>query len=437
MRSHRELRRTGGFIARFFTDTLIRQVKDPRSLQGRRIKTITARLKLVCLALASGCKGLRDAEALSERMATDVRRIVGILERIADTSMRDLLVAFDPNELCKLLWVTGYDAIRRKAIRVNELFPWGVASLDGKYPTVRDVGDNENQAVSKFLQVHHDKETGEGLFGVVRVITCVLISAASRPIISATPVPGNTNEVGHFTKALGDLVRVYGRHIRVILYDAGAASLKNATAVVRAGKDYVFQIADPGWVMYQTVELLLKDVKPAHRTEETSGRRRVVRVLSMLPVSKTKKNLTMWPSAKTIIKVYSETYVDGVLDSSRTRYFVTSLEESALEPEKWLKLIVARWGVEIAHQILDCALLEDDRPWITSDANGTLSVMLLRRLVYTILALYKSVTMRSEENRLMTWNELMSQIKDTLEWAQGKVLDGLRPRTFAVPPALA
>ena len=61
-------------------------------------------------------------------------------------------------------------------------------------------------------------------------------------------------------------------------------------------------------------------------------------------------------------------------------------------------------------------------------AIGALVVMLFRRLVYTLMTLYKSVSLRSDENRQMTWRELMEQIKDTLEWAQGKLLDGLRPR---------
>lgn len=78
-----------------------------------------------------------------------------------------------------------------------------------------------------------------------------------------------------------------------------------------------------------------------------------------------------------------------------------------------------------------------DRPWITSDAHGTLVVMLLRRLVYTVLTLFKSVSLRSDENRLMPFRELFEWIKDTLKWAPESATSGLRARIFAVPPALA
>lgn len=411
-------------------------VSDPRSKRGRLWKNATPLLRTTCVGLAAGCKGLAELERLTKKMPNKVRKLIGINRFVPDTTLRDYLRKIDPYDICKLIWIAGYDAIRRKAIRTSSEFPWGAMSMDGKYPTVRDVGDGED-GPDRYLQVHHDKATGESLYGVIRVITGVLITAVGRPLLGATPVPGNTNEQGHFKQAFGELVRVYGRYFRVVLYDAGAASLANADAVTKAGKHYVFQIANPRWVMYQTLELLLSGVAVAARTEEVKGRKRFVRMLTMKTVHDTGRSLTLWSHTRTILKVYSETYEDGVLESTKTRYFVTSLAASELSAEKWLELIVLRWGVETVHQILDCAFEEDAHPWITSDANGALVLMLLRRLVYTLMTLYKSVTLRSDENRQMTWPELMEQIRDMLEWAQGKLLDGFRPRTFAVPKALA
>ena len=436
METTRTLRRTAGFIGRFFCNALFRPVVDPRSERGRRWKIVLPLLKVAALGLAAGCKGLRDVEKLTEKMSRPMRKLVGIARRVPDTTLRDLLCMLNPHDLCRLIWIVGYDAWRRKALRMLPDFPWGAMSLDGKYPTVRDVGEGEHGA-DAHLQVHHDKDTQEPLYGVIRVITAVLVTAVGRPLLGATPVPGDTNEQGHFMQALGDLVRIYGRLFRVVLYDAGAASLANANAVLKAGKDYFFQIADPRWVMYQTIELLLRDVTPAFRSEEVSGGRRVVRVLTMRSVTDTGTSLTLWSHTRTIFKVYSETYEDGVLKSTRTRYFVSSLAATELSGEKWLKLIVLRWGVETVHQILDGAFDEDDRLWITEHANGALVVMLLRRLVYTVMTLYKSVTLRSEENREMTWADLMAQIRDTVKWAHAEAVAGLRPRTFTLPPALA
>lgn len=436
MREARTLRRTAGFISRYFSDALFQFVADPRSKRGRRWKSALPLLKATCVGLAAGCTGTLGVEKLTQRMTRKARKLIGINRFVPDTTLRDYLCKLDPYDICKLIWIAGYDAIRRKAIRTSSQFPWGAISMDGKYPAVRDIGEGTD-GTNRFLQVHHEEGTRRPLYGVIRVITGVMISAVGRPILGATPVPGSTNEQGHFKQALGELVRAYGRYFRVVLYDAGAASNTNAKAVLTAGKQYFFQIADPRWVMYQTIELLLSDAAPGTCSEEVKGNKRTVRSLTLLPVKKTGKNLTIWEHVQTAFKVHSETYEDGVLTGTKTRYFVSSLSASELSAEKWLELVVLRWGVETAHQILDVAFAEDRHPWITSDANGALVVMLLRRLVYTLMTLHKSVTLRSEDNREQPWRDLMEQIKDTLEWADGKLLDGLRCRRFAVPPALA
>lgn len=420
-----------GLIIRFFSDALLRVVIDPRGEQGRRWKSCLPLLKAVLLGLACGCKGLKEVEELTAEMPNSVRKLAGIPGRVPDTTLRDFLCMLDPQSLSALLYIIGYDAWRRKAFHAVGDFPWGVLSLDGKYPVIRDTD------TSTYLQVHHG-ETGEALYGMLRTITATLITADGRPVLGAVPVPGDTNEQGSFQQALGDMVRIYGRLFRVVMYDAGAASMENADAVLKAGKQYFFEIADPRWVMYQTVALVLKDQPPAVRDEDVvSSRKRIVRTLTMASVKPTAKNLTIWRHVKTIVKVYSETFEDGVLKGSLTRYYVTSLASSELPAEKWLRLIIMRWGVETSHQILDDAFAEDDRPWITADAQGALAVMLLRRVAYTIMTLYRSVTQRSDDNRAQPFRKLMEWLKDTLKWPNVEEFSGLRTRGFAVPPALA
>jgi hypothetical protein len=344
--------------------------------------------------------------------------------------MRDFLCRLDPNALGELLSVLGYDAWRRKALVPDSRFPWGILTMDGKYPSIRAT----DQAT--YLQVRHDA-TGTATHGLVRTITATLIGAG-RPILAATPVHGDSNEQGDFQKAFGDLVRIYGRLFGLVMYDAGAASRANADAVRKAGKHYFFQVADERWTMVQTLELLLADRAPVACDEELiSQRERVVRHLSVVPLGKTKKNLTLWKHAKTGLKVCTHIYTDGALTSTSTRYFVTSLEASELAGEQWLELVVLRWGVETVHQILDDAFAEDKRPWITKDAVGALSVMLLRRVAYTVLTLFRSVTLRSEEKREQPFRKIMEWLKDAVKWPNSEDLEGLRPRRFALPPALA
>lgn len=429
MAAKRTVRRMAGLIVGYFSDALLCRVVDPRHQRGRRWRSCLPLLRAVLLGLACGCKGLAELEELTAELHIGVRRLLDIPRRIPDTTLRDFLCQLGPDSLGELLHVLGYDAWRRKALLPDEDFPWGIATLDGKYPAIRDT------EASTYLQARHD-ESGVAVYGLLRVITATLVGAG-RPILGATPVRGDSNEVASFQQAFGDLVRIYGRLFRVVMYDAGAASLPNADAVRAAGKHYFFQVADPRWVMYQTLELLLADQTPAVRDEEVvSERVRVVRSLSWVSLRPTEKNLTVWGHARTALKVYSETYEDGVLKGTRTRYFITSLESSELPAEKWLRLVVLRWGVETVHQILDEAFAEDERPWITADAEGALAVMLLRRAAYTILTLYRSVTQRGEDNRLQPFRKLMEWLKDALKWPNAEDLQGLRRRRFAVPPAL-
>jgi hypothetical protein len=436
MPSPRKVRRIAAFVARYFPDGLLRLIVDARSLRGRRWKILMPLLRVALVGLACGCHGLGEVEEMTEDMPRWVRKLLGIGRKLPDTTLREVLCQLDPNDLCDLLVVVGYDAWRRKALRHDDQLPWGVLSLDGKYPTVRDTGESERGRY-EFLQVHHD-EAGSPSHGTVRTITCSLITAAGRPILGAVPVPGDTNEVGHFQKAFGDMVRMYGRLFRVVMYDAGGASQGNAKAVLAAGKQFVIQIADPNWVMYRTVEMLFKAREPdIVEEQEESSDKLVVRYLTLLPVRRTRKNLTIWKEVNCVVKVYSETYEYGELAGTKTRYYVSSLAATELTPTQWLKLTILRWGVESCHQILDTAFLEDKRPWVTADAQGALAVMLLRRVVYTTLTLFRSVTLRSEDHRLMPWRKLMKWLRQALEWPNPVDVEDLRPRTFAVPPALA
>jgi hypothetical protein len=81
-----------------------------------------------------------------------------------------------------------------------------------------------------------------------------------------------------------------------------------------------------------------------------------------------------------------------------------------LTPQHWLLVIRRHWGVETSHQILDTAFAEDDHSWIEANPRAALVVALLRRIAYTLLALFRSVTQRSDARRAVPWKTLMSEI---------------------------
>jgi hypothetical protein len=183
----------------------------------------------------AGRKGLAEAEALSNEMSKAMRRLLSIPRRIPDTTLRDILCRLCPNELRKVIHATIKAAWRRKALKPVG-FPFNAVSMDGK-GTALPAWD------FLYAQRHVHEKTG-ALFGLLRTVTSCLVTAAGAPCIDAMPIPARTNEMGEFQHAFGELVRLYGRLFRLVIYDAGAASWDNAKAVLKAGKDYLFRLKD-------------------------------------------------------------------------------------------------------------------------------------------------------------------------------------------------
>ncbi len=223
----------------------------------------------------------------------------------------------------------------------------------------------------------------------------------------------------HFQAAFASVLERYAGLFDVVTYDAGALSEANGAAVVKANKDYVFRLRGDQRTMYKLAEEMLDPADAVARTIDVlDSRTTVTRTLTLVAVDPSwghgegkGPDETVWTHARTFLRIDSEKVRDGVVVESETRMSVSSMEPSRLTPKQWMQLVRAHWGVENNnHHTLDTAFAEDDRPWIEADANGMLAVLVLRRIAYTILALYRSVTQRSEENRATRWRDLMHSI---------------------------
>lgn len=141
---------------------------------------------------------------------------------------------------------------------------------------------------------------------------------------------------------------------------------------------------------------------------------------------------SIWLHAKAFLSVEYVKVKHGVVVEQDERMYVTSLDPKRLSPAEWLRLVRCHWGVENNnHHTLDTAFAEDDRPWIEADANGMLAVLVLRRIAYTILALFRSVTLRSEDARATRWRALLAWVQDTLVAAAPEHTMNLRVREVA------
>jgi hypothetical protein len=321
-------------------------------------------------------------------------------------------------------------AHRRKAL-VPEGLPFGVVAIDGKGTSLPSCDDHYAQR-----QSHGD---GANLVGLVRTATCTLIRSRAKPCIDVLPIPADTNEMGCFPAVLDRLIAAYSGIdlFRMITYDAGACSEHNAAVVRARSLHYLFGLKGSQPTLFTEAQRLLGSL-PAPRAEaETAdilgGQRTVLR---RVYITEQMAGFHGWEHRRTVLRVEAETLdAKGRRIAHENRYFVASLPASRLSSKQWLLLVRLHWGVENnCHHTLDTAFDEDDRPWIESSPRGMLVVAILRRLAYTLLALFRSITQRSDDRRGTPSLDLLRWFYNAIISATDDDLAALRPRPLARAP---
>jgi len=379
----------------------------------------------------AGCHGLAELETLTERLSVGARRLLRLPRRLPDTTARDVVCRLKHEELRACLHRVVHAARRRKALD-PPLLPFQVVSMDGKVTALPSWDDA--------LVQRQTPEEGAP-YGLLRTMTCALVSAPGRPCIDAIAIPATTNEVGHFQAAFAELVATYGDLFRLITYDAGGSSEVNGAAVVAAGKDYVFRLKNESWYMHRMASQLCDaDDVAAETVDVLDNQTTVTRRLVVVPVQRhwaygkgaqgpMHPDESIWSHTKTFLRIESIKRVSDEVVAREVRFWNSSLGHDVLTPAQWLEALRSHWGVENNnHHTLDTAFAEDDRPWITGDARGTLAVLVLRRIAYTLLTLFRSVTQRSDERRNTRWRVLLSWVRDTLVGVTEDEVAGLRRR---------
>ena len=402
------------------------EIDDPRDRRGRRWR-LGSLLGAAVLGLLAGCNSLVEVEALTEDLSPATRQRSGLQRRVPDTTRHNLLCQLQPQQVLPVLHRVGHAAHRRHALAPDEL-PFGVLSLDGQNTAV-PAGDD-------YYAQRQSRDDGHCL-GMVRTISAVLVSSPARPYLNVTPVPASTNEVGIFTRAIDEVISTYRRAdlFPAVGYDAGACSKDNAAYVRSHSLHYVFGLKGTQPTLLDEAKRLL-----AHRTAEqcdaSSEDLDHATVVRRVFLSEIGSGYDGWESLRTVVRVQTETRdPGGRVTKCEARYFLSSLPLRRLSAGQWLLLIRRHWRVETAHQILDTAFDEDAHPWIVACPRATVLVAILRRIAYTLLSLFRSVTQRSAEARAMPWKRLLRHVSNTLVSATAEQLHGLRRHRLAPVPS--
>lgn len=421
----RRVRRVAGLLRVRLPELDLEGVPDPRAREGRW--SLAQILRAALVGMMAGCRSLAETEELTESLSTTARRMLRLPRRLADTTMRDVLCRVSLDGLRAVLHRAVRAAWRRKALEPMGL-PIGVVALDGKVTALPTLNHPliQNQLPEVGLP-----------YGLARTVTCALVSAVGRPCIDAIPIPATTNEMGHFQTAFQSLLETYGALFQMVTYDAGALSEANGAAVVAAGKDYLFTLKNEHRTMLKlATEILDPHEVAAQSSDVLDDQTTVFRSLSLLPVDPSwgygagkGPEESVWRHARTFLRLESVKRRAGVVVENEVRYFVSSRAPQGLTAGEWLYVVRAHWGVENNnHHTLDTAFAEDHRPWIEADANGMLAMLLLRRIAYTLLTLFRAKTLRSDDHRTTRWRVLLRWVRDALVALAAEHIENLRPR---------
>lgn len=419
-------RRLIGMLRARLPDAALAEVEDRRKSRGKRWP-LEVLLRSLVVALMAGCKSLLDLERLTASLSPAARKQLRIWRRIPDTTLRTVCCRVYPSELRKAIHRLVRAAHRRKALAPVGL-PFGVVALDGK-------ASGLSGCDTHFAPPHTGNARGEPV-GILRSVTCALISSAPKLIIDAV-AQGPCNEMTTFRDAFLQLVHTYGslNLFRLITYDAGACSKRNAALVREHGYHYFFALKKPQKALLPRAQSLLAELQPndAQATTEDvlGGGRRVVRRLYITECMAG----FCWDHLRAVLRVQSQTFDrNGRLIAHEDRYFVTSLARSELTDPQWLRLVRLHWAVENeCHGTLDVAFQEDQHLWIEKDPHGAFVILLLRRIAFNLLALFRSVTQRAPQRRAVAWKTLMYALTFALITLDARDCAGLRARALPAP----
>jgi hypothetical protein len=426
-------RRVAGTLGARLPELQLEDVPDPRHERGRKWSLATM-LRATTAGIMAGCQSLAAVEHLTDEMSLPMRRQLGIARRLPDTTLRDTLVCLDPQELRRPLQRQAKAAHRRKALQPFGL-PFGVVAMDGKGTAATAWDDRYAQR-----QPH---SVGLGASGVVRTITCTLVSSRVKVCLDAIPIPADTNEMGHFAAAFTSLWDVYKECdlVKLISYDSGGASTANADLVRRHGLHYLLRLDAQQPTLFREARRLLGRLPVNAAVAMTADETGTGTERRYLFITEELAGYYGWEHLRTVVRVHSvKRDRDGHLISQKPhqqdRYYLCSLPRGRLTADRWLYLIRQHWGVENGtHNLLDKFLDEDTHPFIEADPQGMLNVMLLRRMGLNALALFRGVTQRDDEKRQTPWRDVIRWFYNTLIAATERQLAGLRPRSALAPVA--
>jgi hypothetical protein len=355
------------------------EISDCRAYRGDKQETLAGILNLMITGLACGKIVLRAIEDLSADMNFQIRKQMGLKERVSDTTQYELLIDLSPIGFRETLWDQLRKAVDSKAI-TNNLFEQGILSYDGKGGG-SGLGEPPNELCRRNVC------DAEGtVFWDTFVLRACLTSSLARPCLDQEIIPSKKGEATTFPIMLERDVKQFPRLFRYITGDAGLASKTNAKKVLDLGKVYFFQIKGNFNRVFPLASRLLSSSPVVAETNERAQGMHICRQLRRIEVPPEIK----FPGATQFVGVRQiRTKNDGVIETE-DRVFITAIPWEELSADKLLLLARLHWGIENnANWTCDVIFKEDTRR-PCNQGNGPLVALWIMAIAYNIVAIFRA-----------------------------------------------
>ena len=343
---------------------ILRDVEDPRhpSWVERPLPEVVNSLLLGALA---NCETLRDVEELTHGLGPWARSVV--TTPVSDTTMYTLAARLEAEALRPLL-VRQIHSLNRTRALVPSRTPIALGVVDGK-----NLATTEHDA-GGWGQAHHDPETGDVTYHLVRALRCVLASADATPTIDQMPLEPHENDMSGGQRFALRLIETWGRYhlFEALSFDAGFCCEQTAWAVDHCSTGYVFALkGNQPELLAEARRLLLPKLAAqpeAESREYVKGHWLVRQVVRTSDIA----GYHGWAHLRQAWLVV-QTHVDalGRVTKREERFFLTNLPAGRLDGKGVLAVVRAHWRIENeSNWPLDVMWREDHGRWCTTGASA-------------------------------------------------------------------
>jgi len=387
------------------------EVQDPRAEKGQKYAH-HGMLSLLVAAFAGGQTRLRHVEHFSEDLGAGARRRLDVPRRISDTALYELLERQTPAGFRESLRGQVRSLIEAKVVKAD-LFPIGVASLDGKLCWKTTSRTVEGAKVSV------DEKTGT-VTSSLSALRAVLTSSKARPCLDLELIQEKSGEAPAFRTLFPRVCQSFGGQFQVVTADAGITCREDARVVLGQGKHYLFAVKGNQRHLHtlaQDAFACMPGPARAHTADRRNGAL-IFRELHVVHVAGFPSEVN-FPGAVELWRVHQvSTPDDGSAGTTETRFFVSSMPPDLLTPTQKLELVRLHWGIENGHNwTLDVALEEDDIRPCQSSRDSIEVVTWLRTLAYNLLATWRTGA-PPKDRRMLSWARAMQTLRDAFVLAK-------------------